>query len=332
MSRKTNDVKKRPKKGLKIICSVIGCAFALLSVLAPFSGLKTAKADELPPASLGGVSVGTFYGFDLAFSVYDRINLDTYNLYWSMPLSYQFGQGKQEYDYVIAYSDISNRSLHGTFSYDNGVIFAGLNLLGSMDLCGFFSMSLVDRVYVDSYLYDILIKSQSFLFNGFVGDTNYSLTCVIEYVNADDEIEMLSINRVGSINFNTTGALNIILPDYAWLDKKGYTNDGYLCIASFDCILAGNLDGGYVSYNVARSPSNYALSSYKDLQLSAEKVYLPRRYVKVPVDDIGLGVITQAVSEFFNTEFIPGFRLWYFLLIGLGCAIVGIALKFFLGG
>ena len=75
--------------------------------------------------------------------------------------------------------------------------------------------------------------------------------------------------------------------------------------------------------------SSYNYSDYD--YVYAQRLYNSLIYSNVSYEDIFTALL-NTVSSFFNTEFIPGFKLWYFLLIGLGCAIVGIGLKFFFGG
>lgn len=342
------------KKGSKIKKIVPALALALplalLAVLGAFTSLKTAKAD-FPPVYNNESEFSTLT--DTPFSLYETSVVRGANIDYGASddgyARYSFDAPRfsltQEGSINIFHS-IDEVGMYGRVEYD-------MQTPSTMRLRAFFDSSDINvgvyegiqlttyrPFYADEGLYNRLIKStlaplRVTSASDYARDLRIFYTIHYDLLTEEGLASRIVSNQTrtdANTSFNVTG----FLPIYDALTSSALEDDYiYVRSVSLTFLLVYEVQTVGVNSRVqltagGTSPTDISYNGFNDVQTSAINFFYTRN-VK-PVDDIGLGVITSAVTAFLNTEFIPGFKLWYFLLIGLGVMITGLALKFFLGG
>lgn len=341
------------KKG-KLAAICLAGVLGILACLGTFFSVKkvvSSKAEyALPPGQVVGSEeayISSLYGMDISFRI-GNSSESLYGLSYSVPYLYEEGLGSFVYQGNMAktnssFSDIGFMMNLQQNSY-NSLYLRFLTSLGQLDVDDRFLVVSFrysnGLLYLNRDLYRYLFSLYSFSVYGL--NTNnffpYLLRCGFNFNKFTEEGFNGSFVYSDEVSGNGKD-FGLVFPFWSTLQDNGLVNsEGFVCLSdfSFDVQLdVSNLNDDVVfffSSNLDYMDAKILVSDFHLLQKDGFNSFIPYMYEKVPVDDIGLGSITNAVSAFFNVEFIPGFRLWYFLLIGLGCAIVGIALKFFLGG
>lgn len=312
---------------------------ALSAVLGAFSTLKTAKADYgLPPADTGNVTddvyISPFDSYNVLFTAYIATD-NYYQVSSSNGFIYDNGYGVDNYNFLIRNNNDGNPR-YSTYTVNKR--FFDFEIEGeSVGEYGYISAVLFNQrmTYCNEILFNYLYRN--WRFNMTVDSYNYKQEFVFYVIENNELVEKTYTETKKVDNYNNSLQYELGV-SWSTLRDLGYVTNDFVCIKSCYLEIAGfNNSWQNADFNVYRtgglSDLDYiSVFDYSVIQSNGFNTFVPYLYVEYPVDEIGLGVITNAVSEFLNTEFIPGFKLWYFLLIGLGCAITGIALKFFLGG
>lgn len=320
-------MKNTAKTFKKILPCVLGLSISVLSILAPFCGLKKANADYLPPASGDYFpTLPSVYGYNISFAL-PGYGENGYSTNVSVPLSYDSGQNPiyQYNDEFPVYQSITPDSTIYT-RYD----LRNQNYTGSMWITAKYELG---NIYLNRQLYEHFFGGFSLSIGG---ATTYEFSPIygtaswgLVVYNWDTEL-FQEIDYVQSFASDTRFCAFSALTWDDFYDAYGFR--GYVMVRSFNIEFTTRVTGfnDYVSYTLNHISTPIDTGYYRQVQQSAFVEWSP--YSWRTATSIGLDTVTDGVSSFLNMEFIPGFKLWYFLLIGLGCAITGIALKFFLGG
>lgn len=342
---------KNGSKIKKIIPALaLALPLALLAVLGAFTSLKPVNADY-PPVYNQESELNSLA--DTPFSLYETNVIRGVSTEFGAT---EDGYGRFTFDapryslvdegFISVSYFIDEPAIRGRVSYD-------MQTPSTMRLRAFFDSSEINvggyeaiqlntyrPFYADEGLYNRLIKSTNAPLR--VSSTSdYATSLRISYTINYDALTLEGLTpRMRSnqtrITVGTSFNISGFLPTYTALTEETSEND-YIFVRSIS-ITCQLIYENYAPVTNARiqvtvsgqSPTDISYTGYTDTQTNAIDFFYTRNVKHV--DDIGLGVITSAVTSFLNTEFIPGFRLWYFLLIGLGVMVTGLALKFFLGG
>lgn len=331
-------------KTKKRLCLIACTALAVLSVLTPFTGLKTAKADSpLPPSvDLPAQSyVSTLNDMYITFGIVDNTGDSAY---LNTVIGDFVGDGRGiDTLYGLSVESANGTLYNGWYSISPTDIFMRISKPITRDNHLYLAVDYQGApFFMDKGIYTDFIRAigiysaqnGSSTFNRATYTVNATFYKPVDDYTLDGNFSLSSTTLVKTQTF-LSGGQNLELYDWDYLEKNGFTRNGYVLMADYYLVaLMPCLDSSIATIDIALDAYYMTAQEWQAFQREALEDFSPTiyQYIPVPVDDIGLGTIASGVSAFLNTEFIPGFKLWYFLLIGLGCAVTGIALKFFLGG
>lgn len=345
-------MKNTPKTLKKVLPCAIGLGLFSLSILAPFTGLKTANAEQgFPPSfnptgnSTEFVSLYPLNAFTVS-AIGGNVDNNEYNTAFVQQYALSpFVDSSTIHEKTYSLGEYGQVDLKATATEFNYRLFTTATYLNSPN--AFYGVELVldTPFYLNEDLYEYFFTSPLAPFGVYFSLSGeyagaYSVTADYDFTFGKYQNGYYNTTHIKGENtlpdskvYRTTD----YFPTWENLVENGVVYDGYAYLNdfSFRCFCRVSYYGfHYIGVNVQKkstgSTGGLLLTDFKNTQTAGQ--YTHKSYIKIPVDDIGLGSITGGVADILNMEFIPGFKLWYFLLIGLGCAIVGIGLKFFFGG
>lgn len=336
----------------KALSCVLGLGLCALAVLAPFTGLKKASAEQGFPPSFNPTGNSTEYvslyplnAFTVS-AIGGNVDNDEYVVDFTQQYALSpFVDSSTVHEKIFSLGEYGQVDLRATADEFNYRLFTTLAYLDSPSAFYGVEFTLNFPFYLNESLYEYFFSSSTapfgvyFSLSGEYGGT-YSVTADYDFTFGKYQNGYYATTHItgqdtlpNSNVYRTTD----YFPTWEQLDENGVIYEGfaYLNDFSFRCFCRLEYySAHYIGVNVQKKTTfanaGLLLSNFKNSQTAGQ--FAHRDYIKVPVDDVGLNTIGTAVSNFLNIEFIPDFKLWYFLLIGLGCAVTGIALKFFLGG
>ena len=321
-------MKNAAKTLKKVAPCMVGLAITAFAVLAPFTPPKKANADFLPPAENDAFpTLPSMYGYNLSFSL-PAYGENGYLTSVSFPMTYEHGENNYIYQYNDEFPVYQSLSPAATVytRYD----LRGQNYTGNMWINARYHLG---DIYLDKQLYEHFFGGFSLTLGGATDYEFSRIGCVATWqlvvYNWDTEL-FQTIDYVQSLGSYTRLCEFRSLPWEEFYTAYGYR--GYVMVRSFDIDFITPVTdfNDYVSFTLNHLSTPIETSYYRQVQNDAFVEWSP--YSWRTATSIGLETITGGISDFLNMEFIPDFKLWYFLLIALGCAITGVALKFFLGG
>lgn len=322
-------MKNAPKTLKKILPCVFALGITALSVLTPFLPLKKASAESFPPSSDDFFpTLPSFYGFTVSTGVNSNNDEEDYYTTTSYPLTYDNGNGTSVYQFDDMYP------VYLRYTPDSSVYtrydLRSINLTGSLNAYNRWELG---DIYLDRELYEHFFGGASLSLGG---ATDYEFTEITYIASWKLVVYNYDTQLFQEMDFVQSGYSRTRFCEFrslTWDDfYSAYGHLGYVCVRSFSIDFRVPVDNfsGYVSLTVNHLSTPVEADYFRNTQLEAWEEWSP--YSWRTATSTGLETITGAVSDFLNMEFVPGFKLWYFLLIGLGCAVTGVALKFFLGG
>lgn len=351
-------MKNTAKTFKKALPCMLGLGVTALAVLAPFTGLKTAYAQQgFPPSynanqqSTDFVSVYPLQPFTLSAigGIYNErvYQPNDYTIEFVEQYAYPvFVDNSPVFEQTFYLEDGgSSVDLKATYDQVNFRLFSTTDFLNRQ--YAFYGVDIANNIplYLNEYLYSYFFVDNSNPFGVYFSlsseyQNRLHLRAENSFTFAKFVDNSYTTESVKNEYFSNTAKVlrsGDIFPTWEYLEENGFVVDGYVYLENFNYrvyVVVDRYTAHYIGVTVQKKPvdsqAGLAVTEFKNYQNTGNELY--KNYVLIPVDDIGLGVITNAVGAFLNMEFIPNFKLWYFLLIGLGCAITGIALKFFLGG
>lgn len=320
-------MKNTAKTFKRVLPCVLGLGISALSILAPLGGLKKANADYLPPASGDYFpTIPSMYGYNISFSL-PSYGENGYSTNVSVSLSYDNGQNPiyQYNDTFPVYQSINpDTTIYTRYDLRNE------NYTGNMWITAKYELG---DIYLNEQLYEHIFGGCSLTLGG---ATSYEFAPIYCVATWGLVVYNLDTGLFQETTYNQTLASDTRLCEFRALSWEefysAYGFRGFVMVRSFNVEFTTRVTNfnDYVSYTLNHLSTPIETDYYRQVQKSGFIEWSP--YSWRTATSIGLDTVSDGVSSFLNMEFIPGFKLWYFLLIGLGCAITGIALKFFLGG